>query len=330
MSEPEEPLSTDERVERSVRRTLTNALLAVVILAVAAGWLVGLGFYRLEPGQAAVLLLFGKHSDTVMEEGLKWSLPPPLVQRVFVRFSELRNEDFGFRGREDKDTPRQALVEATMQTRDNNIVRVPFAVQYTIKDPFLARFRLAKPAAVVHDAAQAAMREIVGRTTVDGVLRGRRAAVAAETRIRLQEVLDSYDAGLDVQGVQLQDVQPPAAVRQAFDDVLEATQDASRLVNEAEGYRNEVIPKARAEATEVREAALGYREAKIAEATGEAGRFMAIAAEYRKAPRVTQKRLYLETMESVLPDVDKVIIEEGTTQVLPYLPLGRRGAEGGQ
>jgi membrane protease subunit HflK len=143
--------------------------------------------------------------------------------------------------------------------------------------------------------------------------------------ILLQDILDTYDAGVEIQGVQLQDVQPPAPVRAAFDDVVAATQDASRVVNEAEGYRNELIPNARAEAVELIESAYGYRDAKIAEATGEAERFKAIAAEYRRAPEVTQKRLYLETMESVLPEVEKIIIEPGTTQLLPYLPLGRAG-----
>ena len=210
-----------------------------------------------------------------------------------------------------------------MQTSDNNIVRVSFSVQYRIKDAFAARLRLKDPVPIVRDAARAAMREAVGRMTVDGVLRERRAALTAEVATLLQDILDSYQAGLDVQAVELQDAQPPVAVRAAFDDVVEATQDALRVVNEAEGFLNELIPSARAEATELREAALGYREAKVADATGESARFTAIMAEYRKAPAVTKKRLYLETMESVLPEVQKVIIEKGTTSVLPYLPLGR-------
>jgi membrane protease subunit HflK len=184
---------------------------------------------------------------------------------------------------------------------------------------------VADPQAVVRDAAQASMREVVGRETVDGVLRERRAIVTAEVGSLLQEILDSYDAGIDIDKVQLQDVQPPAPVRSAFEDVVAATQDANRLVNEAEGYENELIPEARGEAKERLEAAYGYRDAKIAESTGEAERFRALAAEYRKAPEVTRKRLYLETMEAILPEVETVIIESGTAQVLPYLPLGRNG-----
>src|SRR6185436_17916313 len=141
----------------------------------------------------------------------------------------------------------------------------------------------------------------------------------------LQRIFDGYSQGMiDVQAVQLQDVQAPAAVREAFDDVVAAIQDASRHVNEAEGYHNQVIPSARAEASELIATASGYRDARVAEATGEAERFKAVAVEYRKAPAVTRKRLYLETMEAVLPGVEKVIVKPG--QVVPYLPLERAGA----
>ena len=323
MASGDENLSVDERVQRSAARSLANLSLLSVSGVALAGW-ASLGLFTLEPGQAEVVLRFGAHVETIYEEGLHWTLPPPLVQRQTVNFTEVRNEDFGFRGLESEDTAEARLREATMQTSDNNIVRVGFAVQFAIKDPFAARYRVAEPTAVVRDAAQAAMREVVGRETVDGVLREHRAAVAAEVAARLQVILDSYDSGIDIDKVQLQDVQPPAAVRAAFDDVVAATQDANRLVNEAEGYRNEMLPRARAEAVELTQAAFGYRDATIAESTGKAARFRAIAAEYRKAPEVTQKRLYLETMEAILPSVEKVIIESGTAQVLPYLPLGRR------
>jgi membrane protease subunit HflK len=209
-----------------------------------------------------------------------------------------------------------------MQTSDNNIVRVSFTVQYRISDPYAARYRVADLPAVVRSASAAAMREVVGHMTVDGVLRERRAALTSEVSTTLQRIFDGYSEGMiEVQAVELQDVQPPSAVRSAFDDVVSAIQDASRHVNEAEGYQNQVIPNARAEAVELIEAAGGYRDARIAEATGEAARFTAVSAEYRKAPDVTRKRLFLETMESVLPGVEKVIVKPG--QVMPYLPLGR-------
>jgi membrane protease subunit HflK len=320
-----EALDTDAKVERSVRRTLANGTLLLVVLAVLAGW-GWLGVYQLTPGQAAVLLRFGKHYRTVTEEGLHWTLPPPIVLREVIDAGKLRNEDFGFRGPGGADPAREAETESTMQTGDNNMVWAPFAVQFRIRDPFAARYRVANPDAVARDAAQAAMREVVGRMTVDGVLREQRALVAADTGTLLQDVLDSYDAGIEIDKVQLQDVQPPEPVRGSFTDVAAAAQDANRLVNEAEGYRNEVLPKARAEAAELLASAQGYREARVAEATGEASRFRALTAEYRRAPEVTRKRLYLETMEQVLPKVEKVVIEPGTTQVLPYLPLRNGGA----
>ena len=156
-----------------------------------------------------------------------------------------------------------------------------------------------------------------------------------ETQEKLQDILDRYESGLHVLAVQLQEVQPPAAVRAAFDDVIAAAQDRSRSVNEAEGYANEVLPAARAEAAELTEEARAYREVTVAEATGRSTRFVALLTAYRKAPEVTRKRLYLETMEEILPAVEKVIIEPGTTNVFPFLPIGggaarRDGSGAGQ
>jgi membrane protease subunit HflK len=182
----------------------------------------------------------------------------------------------------------------------------------------------------LRDAAQAAVREVVGRMTIEDVLSERRDDVAADSARILQDTLDGYQAGILVTEVQLQEVQPPEEVRQAFDDVVAAAQDANRAVNEAEGYRNEVLPKARGEAAEILAKANGYRDAKIAESTGEAERFLALATEYAKSPEVTRKRLYLETMEEILPTVEKIVIDPGSAQVMPYLPLGSRRQEGVQ
>jgi membrane protease subunit HflK len=317
------PLTADESVQRSVRRTLSNVLVGLVVLAGVGLW-AWQGSFTLKPNEAAVLLLLGRHYETITQDGFHWRLPPPFVERYVVSWRELRTEDFGVRDTEAAGAPAEALHEATMQTRDNNVVRLGFAVQYQVKDPFQARFRLEDSDAVVRDAAQAAMREVVGRTPVDGVLREKQGLVTAEVERLLQEILDSYESGIEVQSVQLQYVQPPADVSAAFADVVAATQDASRLVNEAEGHRNEVVPRARAEAAEAAASADAYRQAKVAEATGAAERFRALAVEYRKAPEVTRKRLYLETMEQVLPKVEKVIVEPGAAQLVPYLPLGRR------
>ncbi|MBW2268815.1 MAG: FtsH protease activity modulator HflK [Deltaproteobacteria bacterium] len=322
-----DPSDTDQKVKRSVTRTFTSFTFVLIFLGVLLGW-GSLGAFTLKPGEAAVLLLLGEHEETITQDGFHLRLPPPLVTREIVNYDEQRNEDFGFDGRDESSVPEAKVIEATMQTSDNNIVLVAFAVQYQIKDPFFFRYRIANPAALVRDAAQAAMREVVGRMTVDDVLRRQRALVTSETLRILQDILDGYESGVQIEAVQLQDVNAPTPVQAAFEDVVAANQDKIRLVNESEGYQNELLPSARAEAGELVTAADAYREAKVAEATGEAGRFSALLAEYRKAPYVTKKRLYLETMEQVLPKVEKVIIEPGTTQVLPYLPLGRgsRGA----
>ena len=324
MADRDENLSVDEKVRRSVGRTIGNTSLVVVVLASLAGWSY-LGFYQLEPGQAAIILRLGRHVETVSQTGLKWHWPPPFETREIVTVSKIEREEFGFLGKETETSTRSELLEASMQTKGNNIVRVSFVVQYKLLDAFDARYRVAEPVQTLRDAAQAAVREVVGRMAIDTVLSEGRGDVEVEAEEGLQAILDYYQAGVHVDGIQLQEVQPPAQVRGAFDDVIGASQDANRLINEAEGYRNELIPRSRAEAAEIVAAAQGYRDARIAESAGHAARFEAIAVEYAKAPAVTKKRLYLETMETVLPNVETVIIQSGSAQVLPYLPLGRNG-----
>ena len=318
----QDPSDADRKVKRSVRRSLASFTLALIFLGVLLGW-GSFGAFTLKPGEAAVLLFLGEHDETITKDGFHLRLPPPIVTREIINYGELRNEDFGFDGRDESSVPAAKVIEATMQTSDNNIILVAFAVQYQIKDAFFFGYRIANPAEMVRDAAQAAMREVVGHMNVDGVLRTEKALLRSETTRILQDILDAYESGVQIEAVQLQEANAPGAVQAAFEDVVAANQDKIRLVNQAQGYSNELLPNARAEAGELIAAAGAYRETKVAQATGEAGRFSALLAEYRKAPDVTKKRLYLETMEEVLPKVEKVIIEPGTTQVLPYLPLGR-------
>jgi membrane protease subunit HflK len=209
-----------------------------------------------------------------------------------------------------------------MQTGDNSIVDLGFVMQYRISNAFESRYGVAEVVSTLRDAAQAAVREVVGRMTVDGVLTERRGEVEIESERLLQDIVDSYAMGIEVMQVELQQVQPPEEVRAAFDDVKAAAQDANLTINRARAYENEVLPGARAEAIELTESARAYRDAKIVEARGEAERFSALLAAYRTAPEVTRKRLYLETMETVLPGVEKIIIEPGAASVLPHLPLG--------
>lgn len=313
----------EERVRRGATRTVVNALAILVLAGVLVAW-ASLGFYRLNPGEAAVILRLGKHQTTEIREGLRWQLPPPLETREIVNVGAVEREEFG------ATPPGEAgsTSERAMQTGDNNIVHLEFVVQYRVGKPFEARYRIASLRQTLRDSAQAAMREVVGRNTIDGVLSEKRGVVQGEATELLQSILDGYEAGLFIQDVQLQEVQPPDPVRAAFDDVIAAAQDRSRKVNEAQGYANEVLPQARGQAKEATEQAIAYRESKIAAARGESERFLALVTEYQRAPEITRKRLYLETMEAVLPGMEKVLIEPGTAQMLPYLPLtpGVRGA----
>jgi membrane protease subunit HflK len=317
--DPEEPLSADARVRRGAARTALNAVTVLVALVVLGAWAYT-GFYQLEPGQAAIILNFGALDRVETEPGLRWHLPPPLASHELLAVDTLEREDFG--GGDAAETlSGPGLEEAAMQTRDNNIVHLGFVVQYRMGDPVEARFRVAERREILRDAAQAAVREVVGRTSIDGVLSEGRGAVEQETLDLLQRMLDYYEAGVELTSIQLQEVQPPPPVRQAFDDVIAAAQDRERQIQESRGYENEVLPRARGEAAELESQAEGYREAKVSEARGEAARFEAVLVEYQRAPEVTRQRLYLEAMEEVLPRVQKLIIEPGTTTLLPYLPL---------
>jgi membrane protease subunit HflK len=324
MARGEEPVSTDERVRRGATRAALNLAAAALALAVLAAWGYT-GFYQLDPGKAAVILRFGAVTRVEHEPGLRFHLPPPLELHEVVAVDTLEREEFGASDQADEHLAGPALEEAAMQTRDNNIVHLGFVVQYRISDPAAARFNVAERREVLRDAAQAAVREVVGRTSIDGVLSEGRGAVEDDTLELLQAFLDRYGAGLEVTSVQLQEVQPPGPVRGAFDDVIAAAQDRDRQIQEARGYENEVLPRARAEARELEAQAAGYREAKVAESKGEAARFLALYAEYQRAPEVTRRRLYLEAMEDVLPRVQKLIIEPGTA-VLPWFPAGPAAA----
>jgi len=318
MAGEEEPSSADARVRRGAARSALNAITVLVALAVLGAWAYT-GLYQLEPGQAAIILRFGALDRVETEPGLRWHVPPPLASHEILAVDTLEREDFGG-GDAAELLAGPGLEEAAMQTRDNNIVHLGFVVQYKVGDPVEARFRVAERRGILRDAAQAAVREVVGRTSIDGVLSEGRGAVEQETLDLLQKMLVRYEAGVEVTSIQLQEVQPPPPVREAFDDVIAAAQDRDRKTQEARGYENEVVPRARGEAAELESQAEGYKEATVSEARGEAARFEAILGEYQRAPEVTRQRLYLEAMEDVLPRVQKLIIEPGTATLLPYLP----------
>lgn len=213
-----------------------------------------------------------------------------------------------------------------MLTGDENVVNAEFVLQYRIIDLRQHLFNVRDVDAVVRDVAQSAVREVIAKHPIDSILTEARGLIEEEAEFLIQTILDSYGAGVEIQNVQLQDVEPPAPVKDAFAEVASAEQDRERLILEAQGYADQIVPKARGEAKEILNQAEGYRQSRILEAQGRADRFEALLVEYRKAPEVTRERLYLETLQDVMPRVDKVIIEEGQAdKVLPYLPLPRRG-----
>ncbi len=309
----------EDELEQGIGRTLRRATLLLLLLGAGAAWVVLTGYYTLRPGESAVILRLGSFERTVHAEGPHLHAPWPIETRAVIESNRELRMEFG----DVDDLARRD--ETAMQTRDNNIVYLEFTVLYRRSNPFEHLYRVRDPEPMLREASQAAMREIVGQSSVDGVLRDRRELIESEVRERLQQIADDYQLGLAISEVDLQEVQPPQPVRAAFDDVVNANQDRNRKINDAEGYANEVVPRARASAAEHIASAEAYRVAKVAAASGAAQRFSALLVEYQKAPAITRKRLYLETMEAVLPGVEKVIIEPGTTSVLPYLPIGEAG-----
>jgi len=330
--------SEADRAGRGVTRTILNTLLFLASLAVLIGW-AWQGFYQLDPGESAVVLRLGAYDRTESIEGLKWHWPPPLESHDIVNTSELRTESFG--GRSTHSTPgipgdaeeveiAQQIKRDAVQTGDGNIVNVAYELQYKIGDAYAYRFAMADPGAILHDATEAAMRTVIGKKTIDAVLSQNRSEIEREAEQFLESMLSSYLADVDlasafdIERINLEKPQAPEAVREAFADVVSAGQDEKRLSLEAMGDAQEILERARSEVAELREQAEAYKRARIIEAKGEATRFEALLVEYRRAPEVTRRRLYLETMEEILPGVEKMIVEPNTVNMLPILPLGRQ------
>lgn len=296
-------------------------------LAAFVLWLLS-GIYIVNPDEQGVVLRFGKF-DRLVEAGPHYHLPTPIesvykpkvtqVQRVEVGFSSSGN---GLQGGQN----RILIEEASMLTGDENIVNIQFSVQFQIKDAVQYLFNVVNPNAVVKNAAEAAMREVIGNNLIDAALTDGKLKIQNDTTVLLQEILDRYKTGVRILAVQMQDVHPPKEVSEAFKDVASAREDKSRIINEADAYRNELLPKARGLAAEIVNQAEAYRETRIRNADGEAQRFLAILAEYEQAKDVTAKRLYLETMEEILanPDINKIILSKSAASgTLPLLSLDK-------
>jgi membrane protease subunit HflK len=288
-----------------------------IVLLIIAVWLAS-GFYIVDEGRRGVVLRLGKYLETTMP-GPRWHIPYPIETVEVVNVSQVRTVEVGYRGNPKNKQPQEAL----MLTDDENIVDVQFAVQYTLKSPEEYLFNNRNPDDNVLQAAETAIREVVGKSKMDFVLSQGRSEVASRVKVLMQAILDRYKTGINITTVNLQGVQAPEQVLPAFEDVVRAQQDRERFRNEGQAYANDVVPKARGIAARLIEEANGYRQSVMATAQGDASRFTQILTEYQKAPAVTRERMYLETMQQILGATSKVLVDQKAGQNLLYLPLDR-------
>ena len=285
----------------------------IVLFLIAAAWAAS-GFYIVDESQRAVVLRFGKVTE-VTDPGLRWRLPFPIESHELVNLSGVRTAEIGYRGSEKN----KVLAEALMLTQDENIIQ--FAVQWFLKDPLEYVINNRNPDEAVTQAAETAIREIVGKSNMDYVLYEGREQVAQQAAVLMQDILDRYKTGIIVSKFTMQNAQPPEQVQAAFDDAVKAGQDRERQKNEGEGYANDVIPKARGSAARLLEEANAYKQRVVATAEGDASRFRQIYTEYSKAPEVTRKRMYLDTMQEVFANTGKIMLDTKGSGNLLYLPL---------
>ena len=327
-----EPPNIDEII-RNIQKTINRFLpggksgggkpivLGLFILAIV--WALS-GLYRVLPDEQGVVLRFGKFVKTT-QPGLNYHLPYPIERVLTPKVTKVNRIDVGFRGASDSgrssgigDVPEESL----MLTGDENIVDINYSVFWVIKDAGKFLFNIQSPVETVKATSETAMREVIAKSEIQSILTEGRSTIEVEVQEITQQILDEYGSGIQVTQVQTQKADPPSQVIDAFRDVQAARADRERSKNEAEAYANDVIPRARGEAEKILQEAEAYKKEVVAKAEGEASRFVAIYDEYKKAKQVTQERMYLETMEKVLADIDKVIVDKNSgSGVVPYLPL---------
>ena len=302
---------------------ITPVLVGFILLWLATG------IYIVGPDEVGVVRTFGKFTR-VVQSGLNWKFPAPIETVNTPKVTEVKRIEIGFRTLKNGQY-RSVEKESLMLTGDENIVDAEMIVQYKIKDPVAYLFRIVGPELTVREAAEASLRTIVGSNKIDETLTTGKFTIQEETKNQLQSVLDNYNSGIHVVAVQLQDVSPPKEVIGAFKDVASAKEDKNRMINQAEGYRNDVIPKARGEAEAMIRDAEGFKESRVKRAEGDATKFTTVLKEYRKAKSITEKRLYLETMEKVLPDIEKIIVpDKDSGNMLNLLNLNTGKTAGGK
>ncbi|WP_144186352.1 FtsH protease activity modulator HflK [Elioraea rosea] len=307
------------------------AIIGVILVGI---WLLS-GFYRVQPDEQGIVLRFGAF-NRITAPGLNYALPAPIESVLTPRVTRINRIEVGFRSPEGANIPvtarpvqsRDIIEESMMLTGDENIIDIDFSVLWRISNAAEYLFNIRNPEQTVKSAAESVMREAIGRTPIQPALTEARAQIEQAVRTGTQAILDQYGAGIEVTQVQLQKVDPPPAVIDAFRDVQRANADRERLRNEAEAFRNDIIPRARGEAERLVQEAQGEREGRIARANGEAQRFVSVLTAYSEARDITRLRLYLETMEEVLRQSPTIVVDDKVQNVVPFLPLNElnRGA----
>ncbi len=293
-----------------------------ILIAIGVALLIwlGSGFYRVNPGEQGLVLRFGAwvNQDSLADPGLHWHLPYPIESSEVVNVDQVRQIDIGISGTGRSRTDQKLQ----MLTQDQNIIDIGFTVQWRIGNAGFYQFNIRDPEDTVKAVAESAMREVIGQTDIQPALSEGREEVARQVRELIQSVLDEYKSGIFVSAVNVQDAQPPEAVLDAFEDVQRAQQDQEKVRNQAEAYRNKVVPEARGFARRAIEEANAYKERVIKNAEGEAQAFLEVYNAYRLEPLLTQQRLYLETLQAVLGNTDKLILDSKVQEgIVPYLPL---------
>ena len=314
------------QAERFIRSLLPGGgmILGIIVLV----WLAS-GIYIVAPDEIGVVKRFGAFVRTT-GPGPHYHLPFPIETVLRPKVTKIHRVEIGFRTVDPGPPARYQSIprEALMLTGDENIIALEFIVQYRIKEPMQYLFQVRNPDDTLKAASEAAIREVIGKNRIDEALTTGKAKMQEDTHVLLQDIVDSYKVGIQVVAVQLQDVNPPAQVIAAFKDVASAREDKEKLINQAHGYQSDLIPKAKGEAAKDINQAQGYAQARISRAAGEAERFLRTLAEYRKAKDVIRKRIYIETMEQILPEADLIIMEGKAGQnTLPFLPIRREGQE---
>jgi modulator of FtsH protease HflK len=316
-SYPRGPASADDLFDPALFSRYLPRIIKYVLIAVAVLWVIS-GVYMVGPGERGLVLTFGRLTR-LTDPGLHYRFPSPFQAHYIVDIAQVRTAEIGYRTENGR--ARAVLEEAQMLTGDENLVEVQLFVQYLVQDPVDYLFAVRNSDQVLLASAEIALRSTVGQNTIDFTMTEGRVEAQNQVRTQLQDLLDQYRTGLIVTEARLLAVDPPVDVRDAFHDVVRAFEDRERLVQEAEGYAEQVVPAARGQAAQVVLEAEANREQRVIRAEGDANRFLALVEEYLRSPEVMRERLYLESIEGILSESNIFILDTSTSGVLPFLPL---------